>query len=65
MKTYNGSRRNDFAEPNGNSALRRVTRVNPRQHPCPTCRRPNMLTPADVARGYQCNQCSDRDERGW
>jgi hypothetical protein len=30
--------------------------------PCPTCGRPGMLTPADVARHYQCNFCADRDE---
>jgi ribosomal protein L37AE/L43A len=54
----------DFAEPGGRSALRRATRANPRVYPCPTCGRENMLTPADVARGYQCNRCADAAEGG-
>lgn len=45
------------------SALRKVTRRNPRIHPCPTCRKPNRLTPADVRRGYQCDECAEREER--
>jgi len=53
-----------FARPGSNSALRAATRHNPRNRPCPTCKRPNVLTPADVARGYQCDACADRDERG-
>lgn len=61
----NGTKRSDYARPYSNSALRRVTRTNPRQHPCPTCKQPNRLTPADVARGYQCDQCANRAERGW
>jgi len=51
-----------FADPGGRSALRAAGPGNPRNLPCPTCKRPNMLTPADVARSYQCDQCSDRDE---
>ena len=51
-----------FQDPGGKSALRRATRKNPRNLPCPTCGRPNMLTPADKARGYQCDICADRDE---
>ncbi len=51
-----------FADPGGNSALRRASRSNPRNLPCPTCEQPNRLTPADRARGYQCDRCSDRDE---
>jgi hypothetical protein len=39
--------------------LSRLTEV-----PCPTCKQPNRLTPADKARGYQCDQCADRDEGG-
>ena len=27
-----------------------------------TCKKKNRLTPKDVALGYQCNECSDRDE---
>lgn len=52
----------DFAEPGGRSALRRAKRGNPRNLPCPTCHMPNRLTPADKARGYQCDKCADRDE---
>jgi hypothetical protein len=51
-----------FANPGGTSALRRATRRNPRNLPCPTCEQPNRLTPADAARGYQCDQCADADE---
>jgi hypothetical protein len=53
-----------FAEPGGRSALRAATKNNPRNLPCPTCGRPNRLTPIDVARGYQCDSCADRAERG-
>lgn len=51
-----------FADPGGRSALRRASRSNPRNLPCPTCGTPNVLTPADVRRGYQCDRCADRDE---
>jgi hypothetical protein len=51
-----------FANPGGNSALRAASRTNPRNLPCPTCGAENVLTPADVARGYQCDRCADRDE---
>lgn len=54
--------RNEFADPGGNSALRAATRRNPRNLPCPTCKEPNRLTPADKRHGYQCNACADRDE---
>jgi hypothetical protein len=54
-----------FADPGGNSALRAATKKNPRNKPCPTCGAKNVLTPADVALGYQCNRCADRAERGW
>jgi len=53
-----------FADPGGNSALRRASRSNPRNLPCPTCGWPNRLTPADQARSYQCDRCSDADEHG-
>lgn len=52
-----------FAKPG--SALRCATRRNPRNKPCPTCGAENVLTPADVRAGYQCNQCADRDEGLW
>ncbi len=54
-----------FADPGGNSALRCATEDNPRNLPCPTCGRENVLTPADRARGYQCDTCADELERGW
>lgn len=53
-----------FADPGGNSALRAATKDNPRNLSCPTCKRRNMLTPADRALGYQCDNCADRAERG-
>lgn len=56
--------RETFADPGGVSALHKTTQDNPRNLPCPTCERPNRLTPADRARGYQCDSCADRDERG-
>ena len=52
----------DFADPGGRSSLRAETPENPRNLPCPTCKRPDQLTPADVAQGYQCNHCADRDD---
>ena len=51
-----------FADPYGKSALRAAKRGNPRNLPCPTCKQPNRLTPADKRRGYQCDTCADRDE---
>jgi len=53
-----------FADPGGNSALRAATPDNPRNQPCPTCGKPNRLTPKDVAAGYQCDPCADALERG-
>lgn len=53
-----------FARPGENSALRAATRGNPRNLPCPTCHAENALTPADVARGYQCDRCADAAEGG-
>jgi hypothetical protein len=52
----------DFAEPGGCSALRRASQDNPRIHRCPTCGTENVLTPKDVALGYQCDRCADADE---
>jgi hypothetical protein len=54
-----------FADPGGRSALRAETEDNPRNLPCPTCGTENVLTPIDRDRGYQCNRCADRAERGW
>jgi hypothetical protein len=52
----------DFAEPGGRSSLRRATKNNPRNLPCPTCGEPNRLTPKDRQLGYQCDSCADRAE---
>lgn len=54
-----------FAEPGGRSALRAASRTNPRNLPCPDCGQPNRLTPKDRALGYCCNECADRNERGF
>lgn len=51
-----------FADPGGNSALRAATKNNPRNLPCPNCGTPNVLTPADRRRGYQCDRCADAAE---
>ena len=57
--------RSMFQDPGGKSALRRATRRNPRNLPCPTCKEPNRLTRADRAQGYQCDSCADACECGW
>lgn len=49
-----------FARPG--SALRASKRGNPRNLPCPTCKMPDRLTPADVRHGYQCDDCAARAE---
>lgn len=54
----------EFADPGGRSSLRTASKRNPRNLPCPTCKAPNRLTPADRRLGYQCDACADRDERG-
>jgi hypothetical protein len=54
-----------FADPGGNSALRAASRNNPRNLPCPNCKEPNRLTPADRAKGYQCDQCANELEMGF
>ena len=62
---YEGDDEDDrfqFAEPHSNSALIAASRSNPRNLPCPTCGTPDVLTPADRARGYQCNACAMRAE---
>jgi hypothetical protein len=55
----------DFAEPGGESALRAATPDNPRNQPCPTCGRANVLTPRDVELRYQCDRCAREVEQGW
>lgn len=64
MYEYDGEDRDEFADPGGRSALRAARKGNRRNLPCPTCKAPNRLTPADRARGYQCDACADRDEMG-
>lgn len=59
-----GPEEEQFQDPGGNSALRLATHDNPRNLPCPTCRRPNRLTPKDVQLGYCCDACADAAERG-
>lgn len=61
---YDDNDRFMFAEPGGRSALRAASKRNPRNLPCPTCKAPNRLTPADRAAGYQCNACADAAEGG-
>ena len=57
--------RNIFADPGGKSALRAASRQNPRDQPCPTCKKENKLTPDDVRQGYQCDSCADAQEGGF
>lgn len=64
MDDYYDDDRSDFADPGGRSALRASSRSNPRNLPCPNCKRKNVLTPADRAHGYQCDRCADQAERG-
>ena len=59
---YDDDYRSMFQNPGGNSALRKATKRNPRNLPCPTCGRANMLTPADWEKGYQCDHCADAAE---
>ena len=54
-----------FADPGGNSALRRASASNPRNKPCPNCGEPNVLTQADVDLHYQCDRCADQAEMGY
>lgn len=54
--------RSEFADPGGRSALRAASASNPRNLPCPTCRKPDRLTPKDRALGYQCDECADSAE---
>ena len=62
MSDYHDDPRRMFMDPGGRSALRAAGKGNPRNLPCPTCREPNRLTPADVRRGYQCDACADAAE---
>ena len=51
-----------FADPGGRSSLRAATKDNPRDCPCPSCGRKNVLTRIDQRRGYQCDSCADAAE---
>ena len=46
------------------SALRAASKNNPRNRRCPSCRKENRLTPADVPAGNQCDECANAPERG-
>jgi hypothetical protein len=59
---YGFNRRRVFKD--NKSALRAASRSNPRNLPCPNCREPNRLTPADKRKGYQCDACANALERG-
>jgi len=54
--------RSMFSDPGGRSALRRASKRNPRNLPCPNCGAANRLTQADRNLGYQCDSCADRAE---
>lgn len=54
--------RDEFENPGGRSALRRATKNNRRNLPCPNCGKKNRLTPRDRQLGYQCDECADRAE---
>lgn len=58
-----GYRQRRFAGPD--TALRAANARNPRNLPCPTCGKPDRLTPADKARGYQCDECARLEEGAW
>lgn len=65
MPRYTRPDRHDSRFANPGSALYRPTRGNPRTLPCPTCKAPDRLTPADARAGYQCDRCADLEEGGW
>jgi hypothetical protein len=55
----------DFAEPGGRSALRAASKLNPRNLPCPSCGRKNVLTPADRARTLAAVPTANTDRSPW
>ena len=59
----NSAHTHDFAS--AGSALRTAGKFNPRNLPCPTCGRPNRLTPADRDLGYQCDTCANQADLGY
>ncbi len=62
MDPYDDDRPLEFAQPGSGSALRAATAHDPRNRPCPTCQREDVLTTADVRQGYQCDRCADAAE---
>ena len=55
-----------FQDPGGRSALRRASKHNPRNLPCPNCGQPDRLTEKDKRLGYQCDECATRmEDVGW
>jgi hypothetical protein len=62
MSSFTRSNRYETRFANPGSALRAAGKGNRRNLPCPTCKEPNRLTPADQQRGYQCDGCADREE---
>lgn len=61
-KFYNDREYDEMQFANPGSALRAASKFNPRNLPCPTCHEPNRLTPADVRKGYQCDDCANAAE---
>jgi hypothetical protein len=61
-RTFRDEEGYGFQDPDGRSVLRRSGRGNPRNLPCPTCGRKNMLTPRDKRLRYQCDICADGEE---
>ena len=47
-----------FRDPGGKSALHPGKRT----RKCPSCGKKNALTAADVAAGYQCDECANKAE---
>ncbi len=62
---YEDDDRIQFADPGGKSALRASSKSNPRNLPCPNCKRTDMLTPKDMECGYQCDICAEAVESGF
>ncbi len=56
---YPSHRRSQFQRLGASSALGKASRLVPRTGPCPTCHTGN---PADIRKGYRCDECADREE---
>lgn len=55
----------DYADPDGESALLAESESNPRDLPCPSCGEEDKLTRIDRLRGRQCDACAREYERGY